>query len=86
MRAIAFACLGLMLLATAWAEEPGEWRTVTRVIDGDTIIVDGGERVRLIGVDTPETVHPQKPVERFGREASDFTKRMAEGQRVRLEY
>ena len=62
------------------------WRTVERVIDGDTVVLDGGERVRLIGVDTPETVHPTKPVERFGREASEFTKSMAEGQRVRLEY
>ena len=37
------------------------FRTVERVIDGDTIVLDGGERVRLIGVDTPETVHPTKP-------------------------
>jgi micrococcal nuclease len=61
----------------------------TRVIDGDTIIVniDGKEeRVRLIGVDTPETVHPNKPVEYFGKEASEFTKRMVEGKKVRLEY
>ncbi len=38
-------------------------RTVTRVIDGDTLVLNGGERVRLIGVDTPETVHPTKLVE-----------------------
>ena len=54
---------------------PGlEARTVTRVVDGDTLVLDGGERVRLIGVDTPETVHPTRPVEYFGREASAFTK------------
>lgn len=61
----------------------------TRVIDGDTIIVDiegKQERVRLIGVDTPETVHPQKPVEYFGKEASAFTKTLVSGKRVRLEY
>jgi len=60
-----------------------------RVIDGDTIVVmmDGRqERVRLIGVDTPETVHPEKPVERFGKEASDFTKRIVQGKMIRLEY
>ncbi len=63
-----------------------EARTVTRVVDGDTLVLDGNEKVRLIGVDTPETVHPTKPVEYFGREASAFTKRMAEGQEVYLEY
>lgn len=65
-----------------------ELATVTRVVDGDTLLVDINgrkEHVRLIGVDTPETVHPQKPVERFGKEASEFTRRMAEGKRVRLE-
>lgn len=62
------------------------YRSVIRVIDGDTILIDGDERVRLIGIDTPETVHPNKPVEYFGREASEFTKRMAEGKQVRLEY
>ncbi len=67
-------------------EETGELRSVVRVIDGDTLVLDGGERVRLIGVDTPETVHPNKPVERFGREASAFTKRQAEGKKVHLEY
>ena len=58
----------------------------TRVVDGDTIILSNGERVRLIGVDTPETKHPNKPVEYFGKEASAFTKRMVEGKEVRLEY
>ena len=59
---------------------------VKRVIDGDTILLADGERVRLIGVDTPETKHPQKPVERFGKEAYLFTKRMVEGKEVHLEY
>ena len=59
---------------------------VERVVDGDTIIVEGVGRVRLIGVDTPETVHPNRPVEFFGKEASAFTKGLLEGKRVRLEY
>ncbi|MDQ6726951.1 MAG: thermonuclease family protein [Actinomycetota bacterium] len=46
---------------------------VQRVIDGDTIVVAGGERVRLIGVDTPETKAPNQPVGCFGEEASRFT-------------
>ena len=64
----------------------GGWRTVVRVVDGDTLVLDGNERIRLIGVDTPETVHPSRPVERFGKEASAFTRRMVEGRRVRLAY
>jgi len=64
----------------------GDWRTVRRVVDGDTLVLENGERVRLIGVDTPETVHPQKPVERFGKQASAFTRRLLEGQRVRLKF
>ena len=60
--------------------------TVTRVIDGDTVVVDGIGTVRLIGVDTPETVDPRRPVQYFGKEASDFTKQLATGKRVRLEF
>ncbi|MFZ3072633.1 MAG: thermonuclease family protein [Thermodesulfobacteriota bacterium] len=57
-----------------------------RVIDGDTIVIEDNRKIRLIGVDTPETVHPNKPVEYFGKEASLFTKRMAEGKKVKIEY
>ena len=63
--------------------------TVTRVVDGDTaeITVDGTKRrVRFLGVDTPETVHPNKPVQFFGPEASAFTKQTLTGKRVWLEY
>ena len=56
----------------AQAGDQASTRTVERVIDGDTLVLDGGERVRLIGVDTPETVHPSKPVEYFGTEAWCF--------------
>jgi micrococcal nuclease len=62
---------------------------VLRVVDGDTVVVACDSRpvtVRLIGVDTPETVHPRKPVERFGREASAFLKTLLDGKSVRLEY
>ena len=59
---------------------------VQRVVDGDTLLLGTGERVRLIGVDTPETKHPNKPVEYFSKEASAFTQRLAEGKRVKLDY
>jgi micrococcal nuclease len=62
---------------------------VTRVVDGDTIEARIGnevEDVRLIGVDTPETVKPGTPVQCFGPRASDFTHRHLEGRRVRLVF
>jgi len=55
------------------ARAPAERTVVVAVIDGDTVdvrIAGRAERVRLIGVDTPETVHPNKPVECYGPEAS----------------
>lgn len=58
---------------------------VTRVIDGDTIEIEGGEHVRYIGIDTPETVDPRKPVQCFGIEASKKNKELVEGKTVRLE-
>ncbi len=62
--------------------------SVVRVIDGDTIVVNingNDEKVRLIGVNTPETVDPRKPVQCFGREASNFVKNMLTGKTVRLD-
>jgi micrococcal nuclease len=59
---------------------------VTRVVDGDTLIVQSVGRVRLIGVDTPETVDPRRPVQFFGKEASAFTSRMAQDKVVRLDF
>ena len=58
---------------------------VTRVIDGDTIEIEGGEKVRYIGIDTPETVDPRKPVQCFSVEASKKNKELVEGKNVRLE-
>lgn len=62
---------------------------VVRVVDGDTVEarIDGEvEDVRLIGVDTPETVKPDAAVECFGPQASSFTHRVLEGKRVRLVF
>ena len=59
--------------------------TVERVVDGDTLVVAGGHRVRLIGVDTPETKDPRKPVQCFGREAAAYVSSLLrEGEGVRL--
>lgn len=61
--------------------------TVTRVVDGDTLKVSFGgqeETIRLIGVNTPESVDPRRPVECFGEEASEFVKNQVEGKQVKL--
>lgn len=58
---------------------------VTRVIDGDTIELENNQRVRYIGIDTPETVDPRKPVQCFGQEASAKNKELVEGKTVNLE-
>ncbi len=62
---------------------------VSRVVDGDTIearIGDRTEYVRYIGVDTPETVKPNTPVQCFGPQASAFDHRFVEHRRVRLVF
>ena len=60
--------------------------TVVRVVDGDTVVLRGGRRVRYIGVDTPESVEPGAPVECFGKAASRANARLVAGRRVRLRY
>lgn len=63
---------------------PFEVATVARVIDGDTVELENGERVRYLGIDTPETVHPEKPVQCYGSEASERNKALVEGKVVSL--
>ena len=58
---------------------------VVRVVDGDTIEIEGGQKIRYIGIDTQETVDPRKSVECFGQEASDKNKELVEGKEVALE-
>jgi micrococcal nuclease len=82
--------LGLALAACAGRAPGGtpaiRTTAVERVIDGDTIVVTGGERVRLIGIDTPETVDPRRPVECYGEQASARAEElMPRGTSVRLE-
>ncbi len=64
---------------------PGEYR-VARVVDGDTLLLENQARVRLLGVDTPETVRPDSPVEPWGPEAAAFTRSFLGKQAVRLEF
>lgn len=63
----------------------GEKGVVSKVVDGDTIQLQSGETVRFIGIDTPETVDPRRPVGCFGKEASNETKRLLTGREIILQ-
>jgi micrococcal nuclease len=95
---IALLLIAAAILLRPWAWDDGRGPEagaaerltgrVVRAVDGDTLEValdDGAtETVRLIGVDTPETVKPDTPVQCFGPQASAFEHRTVEGRRVRL--
>jgi micrococcal nuclease len=76
----------VLLLASVLTAGAQELVRVKQVVDGDTIILESGERVRLLGLNAPEVNHPKKSVEPFGKEAAEFTQRMVEGKLVRLEF
>lgn len=59
--------------------------TVKRVVDGDTIELTDGQKLRYIGIDTPETKDPRRAVGCFGKEAALKNKELVEGKEVRLE-
>ena len=84
---LAAASLGGWRLGKARHAATAEW-TVVRVVDGDTIEVARGtnsDTIRLLGINTPETHHPTKPVECFGPEAAAFTEEHLAGRSVQLE-
>jgi micrococcal nuclease len=85
---LAAASLGGWRLGRAHHAATAEW-AVVRVVDGDTIEVARGgnatDTVRLLGINTPETHHPTKPVECFGPEAAAFTEEHLAGRSVQLE-
>ncbi len=77
-----FTVIFLLLLLLIGCSSPPDTARVTRVIDGDTITIAGGYKVRYIGIDTPE-VYPR--VEAFGIEAWQANRELVEGKVVRLE-
>lgn len=90
MAVLAAASLGGWRLgATRAGTGAGGTARVVAVVDGDTVDVAWAgrrERVRLLGVDTPETVDPHRPVGCYGPEAAAYTRRRLEGQPVRLSF
>ena len=88
--------IGLILLLFSKSETPAprckkpiepdySYYMVERVIDGDTLRLEDGRQVRLLGVDTPESKHSEVPVQVFSKEAYEFSRQMVEGFKVRLE-
>jgi micrococcal nuclease len=72
---------------------------VTRVVDGDTLVLENNERVRLIGIDTPEMHESNKlnrdaqrsgedlaTIKQLGKQSYEFTKKLVAGKRIRLEF
>ena len=59
---------------------------IARVIDGDTVVLDDQRHVRLVGIDSPETSHPDQPVQKYGEEAKKYLKQRIEGRMCVLEY
>jgi endonuclease YncB( thermonuclease family) len=89
LRLVVAASFGMVAVWPAAAQGTQVPATVIRVVDGDTVDIqleDGTtERLRLIGIDTPEVVDPRKPVQCFGREASSHAHELLDGQVVMLE-
>jgi micrococcal nuclease len=94
MRRISSIAIVCLLAAAGWwwlrsDGPPPSHATVARVVDGDTVYVTAGSHtydVRLLGIDTPETVDPHRPVGCYGPEASAYTKHLLTGARVELVY
>jgi micrococcal nuclease len=85
VRQCSIALVGVLALALILGGRTRD-RLVVRVIDGDTIELDHGEHVRLIGVDAPESVDRRKPVQCFSRESAAFLRKLLKQKRVRLMY
>ncbi|SFM93433.1 thermonuclease family protein [Thermodesulforhabdus norvegica] len=88
----ALACVTTILLWTVLTtsgstafDPPGEGRVVA-VFDGDTIMLEGGIKVRYLGIDTPEVEHDDNPADCFGPEAARANASMVMGKRVKLRY
>jgi micrococcal nuclease len=91
MPKLAIVAIAVAILALGGGKLVGATRSdtarVVRVVDGDTVVVRTGgheERVRYIGVDTPESVKPGTPVQCFAKAASAANKRLVQGHEVRL--
>ena len=77
------AIILFLLFPLCSCSAPPDVARVTQVIDGDTIAIEGGYKVRYIGIDTPE-IYPK--LEAYGMEALEANRKLVEGKEVRLEW
>jgi endonuclease YncB( thermonuclease family) len=73
-----------VVLGTTDASHPTQTAKVIKVIDGDTIEIEGGKKVRYIGMNTPETHDPRRGVQCFGKEAAAKNKELVEGKEITM--
>jgi len=76
----------LVFSSSLWALEEGGSYPVTRVIDGDTLVLDGNEHVRLLGIQAPEIGRKGEPDQPFARDAHQALRDIVEGQRLRVVF
>jgi len=94
-----YLIIAVFIFAAGIAYSADQFFYVSKAIDGDTIELSTGEHVRLIGIDTPESRYNNKlardskrsrkdilSILKMGKEASEFTRRLVEGKKVRLEF
>lgn len=81
---LALGCATAFVLVTFNDQASGP--VVADVIDGDTLVLEDGRTVRLIGIDTPETVDPDEPVQCYGPEAHALLEQLVAGEHVRLKF
>lgn len=85
-----FLASSLVLAGSGRVEAPSaeaaEWAAVEHAIDGDTVRLSDGRRVRLIGINTPEYEPWRSHAEPYGKEAAQYASSLLDGTRVRLEY
>jgi micrococcal nuclease len=84
LRTLAAAAVVLCLLVPA--ASAGDWRVrVEKVLDGDTVVLEGGERLRLRGIDAPEVGHKDAPGQYYGREATEALAALVAGKSISLD-
>lgn len=78
--------LSFSFIQFIFAQSVREKVKILKAYDGDSILLADGREVRLLGVDAPEIHHPTLPEQRFGKEAAEFVRELAEGKEAELEF